>query len=902
MSQPPSDAPTDPTPAPDEPQFSVLREVARRIGQPSKITLPDEGSEHGASPLIDARAKPAGLAPRDRGNYQVLGEIARGGMGVILKSHDTDLGRDVAMKVLLPEHAKSDAILQRFVEEAQIGGQLQHPGIVPVYEMGLMADERPYFTMKLVKGRTLAKLLAERQSGEADRRRFLGIFEKVCETLAYAHARNVLHRDLKPANIMVGAFGEVQVVDWGLAKVLTEGGTSDEKLAQLQHTEVSIIETVRSGGSSGGSESMVGSIMGTPAYMPPEQALGEIDLLDERADVFALGAILCEILTGRPPYTGDRDTIIKSAARARLDQAKQRLAASGADDEIIQLCLECMAPARAARPRSAEPVLERVRAWLESQEQRMQRAQLRAAEAAIKARAEAAARRLTLALAATVLAVGLGGAGFWMHLERQAADARLELVAQVDGHIQQAGAFRGSGDFAAANAACDAAAAVVAAGGAAADLAERVQLARGQVDTARAAQARRNADEAARLALLAQLEEAILDEGLDVLMTSSQRNRLQLFEAAFAAYDVDPTAVDRDAALARLTALDAPLLLGQALDEFARVQRFFGWNSAEARRLTALARALDPDPLRNAVRDAIEGEDRAALSAFIVSDAASSWPPNSVAMLQVAIRSLNMGLDTTPMLRACQLNHPANPIINQLLAGRLQFASDAPPVADLTEALRFLSAALAARPDNAIVAARMSWILAELGRTDAAVAALVATRRRSPEVMWIPGIGAENLLGRIDPAERPRARLALFRGFAAALPESLRDQNNWAWALVTWPSATPEQLAEALQTLEQVVESDPDDDASRNSLGLAYVRAERWADAVPQLQRSMEIAGAPHVADMLGVAIALWQLDKRLLANEWIYQARAQRDPNDGDTERELALFWELADELMPAR
>ena len=140
----------------------------------------------------------------------MLGEIARGGVGVVYQGRDVDLGRDVAMEVLHEEHLGHADMLRRFVEEAQIGGQLQHPGIVPVYELGLMADERPYFTMKLVKGRTLAALLAARETPSSNRGDLIEVFEAVCQTMAYAHSRGVIHRDLKPANIMVGTFGEVQ--------------------------------------------------------------------------------------------------------------------------------------------------------------------------------------------------------------------------------------------------------------------------------------------------------------------------------------------------------------------------------------------------------------------------------------------------------------------------------------------------------------------------------------------------------------------------------------------------------------------------------------------------------------------------------------------------------------------
>src|SRR5262249_51858562 len=155
-------------------------------------------------------------APADRSaRLQLLGEIAHGGMGGVLKGRDVDIGRDLAVKVLLDDHRDNSDLVRRFIEEAQIAGQFQHPGAVPVYELGTFADRRPYFVMKLVKGRTLATLLDARNDPAEDLPRFLSIFESVCQTVAYAHARGVIHRDLKPSNVMVGSFGEVQVMDWG---------------------------------------------------------------------------------------------------------------------------------------------------------------------------------------------------------------------------------------------------------------------------------------------------------------------------------------------------------------------------------------------------------------------------------------------------------------------------------------------------------------------------------------------------------------------------------------------------------------------------------------------------------------------------------------------------------------
>ena len=179
------------------------------------------------------------------------------------------------------------------------------------------ATHRPYFAMKLVKGETLAEVMASRKSPSEGLPRFLTILESICQTMAYAHARGVIHRDLKPSNVMVGSFGEVQVMDWGLAKVLPRGGVADDVSAGRTKEEATVIATARSESES--DLSMAGSIMGTPAYMAPEQARGEIKQLDQRADVFAIGSIFCEMLTGQPAFVGrNSGEIQRKAARGEL--------------------------------------------------------------------------------------------------------------------------------------------------------------------------------------------------------------------------------------------------------------------------------------------------------------------------------------------------------------------------------------------------------------------------------------------------------------------------------------------------------------------------------------------------------------------------------------------------------
>ena len=282
------------------PPSGILSAVDETFGPVPRVLLRD-GPADGERPALPcSEDMPASAG--DEGRYQLLGEIARGGMGIVLKGRDVDVGRDVAVKVLLEKHRDNPEMVRRFVEEAQIAGQLQHPGIVPVYELGRLPDARLYIAMKLIRGRTLAALLDDRADTGEDRPKYLAVFEQMCQTMAYAHACGVIHRDLKPSNVMVGSFGEVQVMDWGLAKVLGRGGVADEERSLRSRADVEPVRTLRTGSSA--DESRAGSVLGTPCYMAPEQARGLLDTLDERADVFGLGAILCEILTGAAALYG----------------------------------------------------------------------------------------------------------------------------------------------------------------------------------------------------------------------------------------------------------------------------------------------------------------------------------------------------------------------------------------------------------------------------------------------------------------------------------------------------------------------------------------------------------------------------------------------------------------------
>ena len=259
---------------------------------------------------------PLGLEPAlGSENYFLGREIARGGMGSILEGQDRKLNRTVAVKVALFESDMDTSMRARFLREAEVLAQLSHPNIVPIHDI-VWEDGVPlFYTMKLVKGRTLQAILIDLRNGQPEALaefsldRLLWIFRKICDAIAFAHSRGIIHRDLKPENIMVGEFGEVLVMDWGLAKKIrhSEGKTNrqgDDRVASVGSAgeAFSLSDGLKVSPSQ---KTLQGSVMGTPQYMSPEQAAGETDTLDERSDIFSLGAILYAILTLRPPVEGE---------------------------------------------------------------------------------------------------------------------------------------------------------------------------------------------------------------------------------------------------------------------------------------------------------------------------------------------------------------------------------------------------------------------------------------------------------------------------------------------------------------------------------------------------------------------------------------------------------------------
>lgn len=388
--------------------------------------------------------------------YELGHELARGGMGVVYRAIDRQFDREVAVKVLAPWLAERESLVSRFAVESRITARLQHPGIPPVYDVGNVPQPDdlptvPYLVMKLISGQTLAerlrpevsswvqgtlpnspdnlrlsriarngwlwlrqRLISELNPFASPKKsdllaanppelsRLIAIFQQVCQAVAYAHDQGILHRDLKPGNVMVGEFGEVQVMDWGLAK-------------QLRSSE----EGERSSRPNGldGNATAAGHVMGTFAYMPPEQARGEVDRLDRRCDVFALGAILCHILTGQPPYTRRGAEFVRQVREGNIQEAFHRLDTSRLDKELVTLAKACLSPDPISRPADAKAVADAVTTYQQNLATRLEQAtyQSLAVEATRQVRNEKIGR---IAFVAAIIGVlcGTGGMVAWFQL------------------------------------------------------------------------------------------------------------------------------------------------------------------------------------------------------------------------------------------------------------------------------------------------------------------------------------------------------------------------------------------------------------------------------------------------------------------------------------------------------
>jgi serine/threonine protein kinase/formylglycine-generating enzyme required for sulfatase activity len=413
-----------------------------RLDRPIRDALFDDLRAAAGSPQSASRLPTLESPRRPSERYLERREIGRGGMGIVYRVHDATLERELAMKVIGSAPAfptPGDAVL-RFLREARVLARLDHPGIVPIHDLGVDGDGRPFFTMKLVGGpsssgqdpgepKTLEDLLTSRAKG-SNPTRALSILLRVCDALAYAHARGVRHRDVKPSNVMLGGFGEVYLMDWGLAHL--PGAPAPPEVAVPERaSDVAATEPVAN---SLCNITRTGDLLGTPEYMAPEQARG--GEIDERADVYSVGAILYRVLTGFAPYQGDsyvNSCLTGAQVLARLSLGPPAPVSTHAPDaspELVAICERAMQRQLDARYAAVEHMARDLRAFLEG----------RVVQAYEKG-AWAEARKWVLrnkalasALATAVLASLLGGVAFAFKANqaREAANLATNEAARAD--------------------------------------------------------------------------------------------------------------------------------------------------------------------------------------------------------------------------------------------------------------------------------------------------------------------------------------------------------------------------------------------------------------------------------------------------------------------------------------
>ena len=364
----------------------------------------DNPSEHIQNPLHDISIKTQ--------EYELIKKIGQGGMGEVWEVQDRVLNRPLAMKILHKDISSHQEKMLRFIDEAQICAQLEHPNIVPVHELGTLPDGRVYFTMKEIKGRTFQEIIRNVHGISSQCQwkmtscgwslfQMLDAFHQVCRGIAFAHSKGVIHRDLKPTNIMIGEYGEVLIVDWGIAKILSQPNVVQKTEILTESIEKDIHAT------------MFGEVVGTPAYMAPEQAKGDVFLLDERTDIYSLGVILYHLLSGLYPYTGKsgedvlqkiisgpptklkmlRKQLLMGETAQRLDQAELILPIP---DVLLEACDKAMSRNPDERFSSVSEFAQIISDWLDGSQQREKAIQLLKEAQAIRAKIEQLHQEMTV--------------------------------------------------------------------------------------------------------------------------------------------------------------------------------------------------------------------------------------------------------------------------------------------------------------------------------------------------------------------------------------------------------------------------------------------------------------------------------------------------------------------------
>jgi tetratricopeptide (TPR) repeat protein/tRNA A-37 threonylcarbamoyl transferase component Bud32 len=666
-----------------------------------------------------AAAASPDFAPAAPSRYEPEGFHARGGLGEVLVARDRELGRKVALKRIRAERAHDPDSRRRFEREAEITGNLEHPGIVPVYGLVQGADGQPCYAMRFVQGESLREAIEGfhaadqpgRDPGERSLalRQLLGRFVAVCNTMAYAHSRGIVHRDLKPANVMLGKYGETLVVDWGLARPF------DRTEAERSSGEESLAPT-----SGSGDGTRLGQAVGTPAYMSPEQAHGRWDEVGPASDLFSLGATLYSLLTGLAPYQGQSPQEVLAKAR-RLDFPPPRSVKHTVPAALEAICLRAMAAKPAERYATALDLKAEVEHWLADEP-------IRAYQEPWPARARRWVRRhraLTTGVAGAALAVLLLGGGGWLWLAGEWAEQQRGTERRMSTALGKAGQLR---DQAAAMQVeeagqAEAALAVWRQALAAAEQADQIRATgrAGEETTRRGvqllAELRREVHRLGKdVRLLAALDEARMARSVQKGQSFDLAASAAGYRKAFAVYGLDVLRHKPGVIVRELRRRPDRLrrALAVALDDWA----ICVGKPEVVQRLREIADQADDDPWRRRLRRAVNLE---ALKQLAEEARHRPLPAASLDLLALSLWANGAQAEATTLLRRAQQRHPGDFWINFKL-GYVLTTPGQLSRAGREEAIGYFRVAAGLRPDNAAARYHLGFALFGKGDVDGAIA------------------------------------------------------------------------------------------------------------------------------------------------------------------------------------
>ncbi len=824
--------------------LSDLKKHLQNLGQINAcLGLANTITHEGSTPTSCRREENADEEPPSLTasglRYSRLSFHAKGGLGKVFKAHDEELHREVAVKAISPALDHDDGARRRFLQEAEITARLEHPGVVPVHGLVRDSEGRPFYAMRFIRGESLKSAIDRfhqadspvRDAGERNLafRSLLGRFGEVCNTIAYAHSRGIIHRDLKPNNVMLGKYGETLVVDWGLAKPIRR--TEEQRQATGE-------ETLRPS-SRTGEETQMGQVVGTPAYMSPEQAAGRWNVVGPASDIYGLGAILYAILTGRAPVSGrDSYEILSKVQRCEFPRPRQVKPSVPAALEAI--CLKAMALEPEKRYASAVELAADIERWLADEPGTWRESW--------GARAQRWLRRHRTLVASVSMALGvavlIGGLSFSLAQKlKQARQKEANWIVQRD--LGQASALRDQAwavplhEESLRQRADDLWHDTLAA-------ADRVEqaLAAGDADTETSrraiellAELRQQAAEADKdRRMLRSLEQAH-DKQMELEESDYARKRrveefvfglaaAPAYAAAFREYGIDIEALSTTEAVERIRQRPIRFQLAVALDDW-----YFIAPEAAGGRLLDIARAADPDPLRDRVRGAIAAKDRQALKQLAQSAESSDLPVPTLILLADVLHEQGLRAEGVQLLKRARSRHPDDFWVNDVLGLHLRYAD--PP--DYAEAARCFAAAIALRPRHPLGWSNLGATLIILGRLDAADGILREAIRIKPDFLTSYDGRATALIekGEIEEAlsmlqeplrRHPHSRMLrtllgqilhnqgkydeaidLFRQVIAQKPEWVNAQTALAYAL-----SAKGKHGDALEVLDQAQRSRPE--------------------------------------------------------------------------------------------